>query len=140
MPIKAERMRFIFSKLRGDNPLVKTWEEFNPAQQSLISREFKFDSDEIPVIGIAEGRNPVVITTKRIVWHLNEAVRSLDLSSIGEVKVPDFAESNKLDLHRLWLRTNEGKEYPVETESGKPFFVLWNLLIRVIDKPKLFIS
>jgi hypothetical protein len=72
MPVKAERMRFIFGKLRGDNTLVKTWEEFDAAQQSLILREFEFDSDEVPVIGIAEGRNPVVITTKRIVWHLNE--------------------------------------------------------------------
>lgn len=136
MPIKAERMRFIFGKLRGDNTLVKTWEEFDSAQQSLILRAFKFHSDEVPVIGIAEGRNPVVITTKRIAWHLDGALHSLDLSAIAEVKVPDFAESNKLDLHRLWLRTREGKEYPVETESGKPFFILWNLLIRVIDQLK----
>jgi hypothetical protein len=136
MPIKAERMRFIFGKLRGDNTLVKTWEEFDSAQQSVILRAFKFHSDEVPVIGIAEGRNPVVITTKRIVWHLDEALRSLDLNAIAEVRVPDFAESNKLDLHRLWLRTREGSEFPVETEPGKPFFILWNLLIRVVDQLK----
>jgi hypothetical protein len=137
MPIKADRLRFIFAKLRGDNALVKTWEEFDATQQALIVRGLKFDSDEVQVVGIGKDRNLVVITTKRIIWHSTDALQSLKLDAIAEVKVPDFARSNKLDLNRLWLRTREGTEYPLEMESGEPFFVLWNLLIRVIDQLKI---
>jgi len=136
MIMKAERMKFIFDKHRGDGAFVKTWEEFDSGQQSLMLKGSKLSPDEVPVIGIVEGPNPLVITTKRILWHSHETQYSLDLSEINGVRVPEFVESNKLDLYRLWLITGSGKEYLVETKPGKPFFVLWNLLIRITDQPK----
>jgi hypothetical protein len=75
----------------------------------------------------------VLITTKRIVWRSGQTSREVRLDHTVTVNVPDFMDSNKLDLYGLWLITTEGGEYSLETEPGEPFFVLWNLLICVIQ-------
>jgi|SRR5215510_7417749 len=134
--MKAERIRFIFNKLRGDNRFVKPWEDLDSDQRLSMLEGVKLDADEVPVIGIAEGPTRVMITTRRIFWSSDGSLLFLDLNEIATVKVPEFMESNKLDLHRLWLITRAGSEYALETQPGKPLFVLWNLLIRILDRPK----
>jgi hypothetical protein len=132
--MKAERIKFKFNRQRGDAALIKTWTEFDSAQQSLMLKGVKLDPDEVPVVGISEGRGRVAITTKRIIWHFGGVPHSLDLRNVAKVSVPESCESSKLDLHRLWLVTREGDEYLVETEP-EPFFVLWNLLLSIIGEP-----
>ena len=129
-------MKFIFNKLRGDGQTVKPWEELDSSQRFSVLEGIKLDTDEIPVVAITEGPSRVVITTKRIAWHSNSMSHDICLGEITTVRVPGFMESNKLDLHRLWLITRAGKEYPLETGPDKPFFVLWNFLIRIIDQPE----
>src|SRR6266436_1758973 len=109
--MNARRMKFLFNKHRGLNLVIRTWEEFNPVQQSLMLEHVQVSPDEVPVIGSAEGRTRIMITTKRIVWWSNETQQSLNLDSIAAVKAPEFFQASKHDLHQLWLVTRDGEEY-----------------------------
>jgi hypothetical protein len=134
--MNAHRVRFVFNKHRGKSAVIRTWEEIGPAQQCLILEGVQLDPDEVPVIGSAEGQMRMMITTKRIVWRAHETVHDVDLDAIARVKVPEFFESNKQDLHELWLVTRDGAEFQLDAEPGEPAFVLWNLLLGILPPAK----
>lgn len=129
-------MRFIFNKLRGDDPVVRLWEEIDSNEQLSLLQGIRLDPDEEPAVGIPEGPSPVVVTTKRIAWRSGNTLHDVSLGDVVAVNVPEFMEVSKLDLRRLWLVTRSGEEFLLETEPGTPFFVLWNFLLRVIEQPK----
>jgi hypothetical protein len=82
----------------------------------------RLESDEEPAVGIVEGPSDVLITTKRIVWRSGQTSREVRLDHTATVNVPDFMDSNKLDLYGLWLITTEGGEYSQAAASAAPFF------------------
>ena len=132
----AQGIRFLFNKQRGSSTVIRTWEEFDAAQQARILEGVQLDPGEFPIIGSADERTCLTITQKRILWRLDSTPYSLDLDRIVRVKVPEFFESSKHDLRRLWIVTSDGTEHPVEVESGEPFFVLWNLLLQMVGQPR----
>jgi hypothetical protein len=137
MTRNPERIRFVFNKFRGDSPSAKTWDEIDPVQQTSMLEGVGLGPCEVPVVAMVHRRNPIVITTERIVWQTSEGPRTLNLDEVSSVKAPEFFESDKHDVHQLALTTRNGQKYLLETEPGKVLFVLWNLLIRIIDLPKV---
>jgi len=133
---KPERIRFIFNKLRGDNASTKTWEEFDSSQRCSILEGVHLNAGEVPVVGLTQCPNPVLITTQRVIWHTGEGPKTICLDEVASVQAPDFFESSKLDVHQLLITTHDGREHSLETQPGDPLFVLWNLLLGIIDRPK----
>ena len=132
--LEPQKMKFIFSKERaGANVSIKLWEELDPTRQNSMLKGTDLEQDEVPVVGLPNGRNPIVITTQRIIWRSTEGLFSIDISAISSVDAPGFGECSKLDLHRLRLKTRDGTEYLLDAMAGKEFFVLWNFALRIID-------
>ncbi len=134
--MNAERMKFVLNRQRGADTTFKSWDELDPAQQRLLLEDVELAPDEVPAIGCVEGRTRVMITTERIIWQSSEVLQSLELKFIARVSVPEFFESSKHDVHRLWLMTHEGETHVLDVEPGESFFVLWNLLLALIPPAK----
>jgi hypothetical protein len=131
-----KRIRFSFNKLRGDNAHAKTWEELDALQQSSMLEGVHLKRDELPVVAFVECRDPVVITTQRIVWRTNDGSRSVDLDEVASVNAPERFERRKDEVRQLMIKTHEGQEHLLETQPGEQLFVLWNLLLSIIKRPR----
>lgn len=131
------RIQFVFNKVRGNNVDLKAWEEFDSFQQSFMLKGISLDSDDFPIVAMYEGPNKIIVTTKRIISRKGKSTCDVELNTITTITAPGFVESSKLDLNRLLLTTIDGSQYLVETPPGESLFVLWNLLLGIVEQPKV---
>jgi hypothetical protein len=121
-----------FQKLRGKNIYAKTWGQLSNDSQASILHGVVLDDDEVPVVAITAPPNPVVITTKQIVWRTENSVGHVLLNHLRRVEAPQSLQEHKLHNSKLLLLTHSGESYPIETVEGETLFILWNLLLKLI--------
>lgn len=73
--------------------------------------------------------DPVVITTKRVVWHSNQSKHHLHLTELASVRAPEAFQTRKLDMSKLVVTTRSGEKHELVTARGETLFILWNLLL-----------
>lgn len=134
--ITAKLITTKFRKLRGDNTDIKLWEEFLAEEQSRLLNGIELFQDETPVIAALQGPSPVIITTARILWRSQEVSHSLRLDQIASVNAPEVMHVSKLDLAELELTDIEKNRHRLRTKPGKPLFIVWNLLLRLVRSRK----
>lgn len=141
MKVTAKWISLKFEKLRGDNPYAKSWDEIPSDWQSSMLEAVHFDSDEAPVCAITASPNPVVITTKRMIWRSDAATtQHLLFSELASVEAPEFFHKSKLDISKLIITTRSGQEHSILTEPGTTLFVLWNLLLKFTARNRTDVS
>lgn len=129
MKITSKWIRTKFERRRGDDPYSRLWEELPLGSRTLLLRGVVLETQEVPVCAITALPNPVVITTRHLVWRVGESPHSLRLNELASCQPPSLPMS-KLDMSKVVVKTHSGKEHLIETAPGKTLFVLWNVLLQ----------
>ena len=114
--------------MRRTNPYAKAWEELSHDSQISTLCGVDLDNDEVPVVAITATPNPVVITTKRIVWCSNGLMRHVYFYDLACVEAPESFHKSKLDISAVLVTTRSGEQHYIKTKPGKTLFILWKLL------------
>ena len=88
------------------------------------------------MIAALQGPSPVIITTARILWRSQEVSHSLRLDQIASVNAPEVMHVSNLDLSELEITDIEKNRHGLRTKPGKPLFIVWNLLLRLVRSQK----
>jgi len=128
----------IFSRKGGSGLYTKRFDEFDITQQQELLEGLEIDQDELLVVaGKAPSGNRLIITTKRILQCENNVWSFIAAEDIAEVIPEQFGATRKSEMERLVLKTKEGIEKTVITESGKPHFGIWNLLLNIVARNRV---
>jgi hypothetical protein len=118
-----------FEKLRGTDTYAKRWDELTPDSRFSLLGGISLDGDEIPVVAITAEPNPVIVTTKRIIWRSDGSQHQVPVTELASLKSLEYFHTSKLDMSKVVVTTSSGQEHVIQTGPGGTLFILWNLLL-----------
>jgi hypothetical protein len=126
----------IFKRKGGDGRYLRLFENLEPSQKSLLLKQVPLTAGELPVIGSAKNQgNWLIITTKKIVWHLNGKTQTLPVQDVWHVKadLPKMVATGvrKHQLRELQMETVGHERRTIEVEEGAPLMGVWNVLLNL---------
>jgi hypothetical protein len=134
---EAESLKIVLTSIfrRKGRPgrHTRLFEDLESFQKSTLQESVQFDDNELPVIGSVESPQKwLVLTTKRIVWHLKGKTQTLLVSDIRDVEADLKALAakglNKNEMRELQIKTMGGEQFTIEVEEGGPLSGVWNAL------------
>ena len=127
-------MSSIFVRKGPETERTKLFDNLTEDIQAKLLESISLRSDELAVIAyLQEDSDWLLITTERILCRQSSRICSIDLDRLKDVTVAlveDAAKGarGKDDLTFLKIVLKAGEEQIIETESGKPYFGIWNML------------